>query len=80
VTAEELPPICDPATQTAQTDEAAYPTIRELEVAHLMGTQGIVSSICPQHVADNATHDDPLYGYRPAMTAIVDRVKGGIGP
>ncbi len=64
----------------AQTGVAAYPTIRELLLAKLMGTQGVVSSICPQHGADNAAGDDPLYGYRPAMTAIIDRVKAGIGP
>ncbi|MGO9838220.1 MAG: hypothetical protein ACLP1X_28910 [Polyangiaceae bacterium] len=80
VTADELPPICDPTTQTTQTGVAAYPTIRELLLAKLMGTQGVVSSICPQHGADNAAGDDPLYGYRPAMTAIIDRVKAGIGP
>jgi hypothetical protein len=80
VTADQLPPICDPATQTTQTGVAAYPTIRELLLAKLMGTQGVVSSICPQHGADNAAGDDPLYGYRPAMTAIIDRVKAGIGP
>ena len=79
VTADEVPPICDPTTQTTQTGVAAYPTIRELLVAKLMGTQGVVSSICPQHVADNASGDDPLYGYRPAMTAIIDHVKAGIG-
>jgi hypothetical protein len=78
VTADELPPICDPTTQTTQTGAKAYPTIRELELAHLMGTQGIVSSICPQHVADNSTQDDPLYGYRPAVAVIIDRLKNGL--
>ena len=80
VTADQLPPICDPTTQTTQTGVPAYPTIRELLLGKLMGTQGVVSSICPQHPADNAAGDDPLYGYRPAMTAIIDRVKAGIGP
>ncbi len=76
VTAAELPPICDTATQSNQIGAKAYPTIRELELAHLMGTQGIVSSICPIHVADESdAGDDPLYGYRPAMTAIIDHLK-----
>jgi hypothetical protein len=75
VTAEELPPVCDPMTQTLQVAAKAYPTVRELLLAHKMGSQGIVSSICPIHVADNATSDDPLYGYRPAVEGIVDRLK-----
>ena len=75
VSAEQLPPICDQTTQTTQTGAKAYPTIRELELARIMGTQGIVSSICPIHGADNAAHDDPLYGYRPAVAVIVDRLK-----
>jgi hypothetical protein len=79
VTAQELPPICDRTTPTMQTGAKAYPTIRELLLAKLLGTQGVVSSICPIHVADNATHDDPLYGYRPALEVIVNRMKCSIG-
>jgi hypothetical protein len=76
VTADELPPICDEATQSTQTGAKAYPTIRELELAHLMGTQGIVSSICPIHVKDESdAGDDPLFGYRPAVAVIIDRLK-----
>jgi hypothetical protein len=44
----------------------------------MMGTQGIVSSICPVDVVDNAAGNDPLYGYRPAVSAIVDRLKGAL--
>jgi len=75
VSAAQLPPICDQTTQTLQIGAKAYPTVRELELAHLMGTQGIVSSICPINVADNATGDDPLYGYRPAVAMLIDRLK-----
>jgi hypothetical protein len=78
VSAQQLPPICDQTTQTTQTGAKAYPTIRELQLAHLMGTQGIVSSICPIHGADNAAHTDPLYGYRPAVAVIVDRLKNAL--
>jgi hypothetical protein len=78
VTAMELPPICDQTTQTTQTGAKAYPTIRELLLAHKMGNQGIVSSICPIDVADNATGDDPNYGYRPAVAVIVDRLKDAL--
>jgi hypothetical protein len=52
----------------------AYPGIRELEVARALGDRSVVSSICPIHTADNAQKDDPLYGYRPAMQALVDRL------
>ncbi|MGO9835943.1 MAG: hypothetical protein ACLP1X_17200 [Polyangiaceae bacterium] len=75
VSPAQLPPICDQTTITNQVGAKAYPTIRELELAHLMGNQGIVSSICPIDVADNAAGDDPLYGYRPAVAVIIDRLK-----
>jgi hypothetical protein len=74
VSAAQLPPICDPNTITRQTGAKAYPTIRELLLAKLMGTNGIVSSICPQHAAEMGA-GDPLYGYRPAVAVIVDRLK-----
>jgi hypothetical protein len=72
--ADAVPSNCD-ATNPLQQDYAkAYPTIRELLLAKMMGEQGIVSSMCPIHVTDNAAGDDPLYGYRPAVTSIVDRM------
>jgi hypothetical protein len=43
-----------------------------------MGTQGIVSSICPQHVAPAngmTTTTDPLFGYNPAVAVIIDKLK-----
>jgi hypothetical protein len=49
-------------------------------IAHAMsqenaqnGGQGIVSSLCPIHVTEQ-TPGDPLYGYRPAVDAIVRRI------
>ena len=42
------------------------------------GGQGIVSSLCPIHVTEQGT-GDPLYGYRPAVNAIVDRLKTALG-
>ncbi len=77
VNAMELPPICDQTTITKQTGAKAYPTIRELLLAKKMGTQGIVSSICPEHVAEMGA-GDPLYGYRPAVAVIVDRLKDAL--
>jgi hypothetical protein len=55
----------------------AYPSVREMEIAHAMGTQGIVSSLCPIHpTATGST--DPLYGYRPAVNAIVNHLKDAL--
>jgi hypothetical protein len=72
--ADAVPPDCDPSNPLQQDYAHAYPTIRELEVGMAMGPQGIVSSICPIDVQDNAAGNDPLYGYRPAVSAIVDRM------
>jgi hypothetical protein len=81
-TPEEVSPLCSLSSAThdytLQTYAKAYPTVRELTLAAMMGDQGIVSSLCPIHTTDNATNDDPLYGYRPAVNAIVDRLKSAL--
>jgi hypothetical protein len=64
---------------TTQINGKAYPALAELEVAHAMatqpsGVQSIVSSLCPIHTLPSSA-TDPVYGYRPAMNAIVDRLK-----
>ena len=66
--------LCDPSNPTQQIAAKAYPTFRELYLAKLMGAQGVVSSLCPIHVTEQGA-GDPLYGYRPAMAAIIDRLK-----
>jgi hypothetical protein len=87
---EQVPPLCAKTSTdgkitssvgdyTVQVAAKAYPTIRELTLANMMGGQGIVSSLCPIHTNDNTTGDDPLYGYRPAVNAIVNRLKGALG-
>jgi len=43
-----------------------------------MGAQGIVSSLCPIDVTPQGAND-PLYGYRPAMGAIVGRLATQLG-
>ena len=79
LTGGQVPPLCNPSNQTQQVAAKAYPTIRELLLAKLMGNQGIVSSLCPIHVTDmSGDNTDPLYGYRPAITAIVDRLKNAL--
>jgi hypothetical protein len=73
---DQLSPVCDPNTPTTQVAAKAYPTVRELMVAKGLGDHGIVASICPVDVVDNASQDDPLYGYRPAVMGLVGQLKG----
>jgi len=71
------PPVCDPNDPTLQIDAKAYPTIRELVVARELGTRATVSSLCPIHITEE-TPNDPLYGYRPAITGIIDAFRKGL--
>jgi hypothetical protein len=58
---------------TTQVAAKAYPGGRELAVLRSVGEVAVVASICAKEMADvNA----PDYGYRPAMQAVVDRVRG----
>jgi hypothetical protein len=75
LTPDELSPVCDPANPNSQLYAKAYPTERELLLAKLLGPQGLVASICPVDVTDSATGDDPLYGYRPAISNLVSRMQ-----
>lgn len=54
----------------------AYPGIRQLEVLRDFGENSIVASICARNVDDAA---QPDFGYRPAITALVDRLKEKLG-
>jgi hypothetical protein len=72
--ADHVPSVCDAQNPLQQDYAKAYPTIRELLLAQKLGTQGIVSSMCPIDLTDNASGNDPLYGYRPAVSAIVNRL------
>ncbi len=80
--------LCDPTTSTNQIFAKAYPSVREMIIAKAMSNevvngapsnQGIVSSLCPikldvgQSVA--AAQADPLFGYNPAVNAIISRLK-----
>jgi hypothetical protein len=48
-------------------------------VARKLGEQAIVASICPLKSDDASKNNgDPLYGYRPAVKAIVDRLKNAL--
>jgi hypothetical protein len=64
-----------------QISAKAYPSLREMEIARAMansptGVQGIVSSLCPIHTSyANEDKTDPLFGYRPAMSSIVNGLR-----
>jgi hypothetical protein len=77
----EVPAVCNDANPRMQDSAKAYPTIRELELARLLGKvtgahEGIISSLCPIHTKDVSADQtsDPLYGYRPAMNAIASQL------
>jgi hypothetical protein len=70
-------PVCDENRPKVQVRAKAYPTVRELLVARALGERGIVGSLCPIHTTPQ-TPDDPLYGYRPAMQALIDRLRVGL--
>lgn len=68
-----------PSSATADTTQynaKAYPGLRELAVLRGMGEQGIFASICPAEVNNTGS---PIYGYRPAVNTIVDRLKVQLG-
>ncbi|HEX3597957.1 MAG TPA: hypothetical protein VHU80_22765, partial [Polyangiaceae bacterium] len=71
-------PLCqDPQgsySQPTQYYAKAYPGLRELQVLKDFGKNSIVASICARNV-DTMAQD---YGYRPAVDAIVDRLKGAL--
>jgi hypothetical protein len=75
LTSAETSPVCDATTVTQQDYAKAYPTIRELLLAEKLGPQGIAASICPIDTTDNATDDDPTYGYRPAVAQMIRHFK-----
>ncbi len=71
-----LPPLCAPNPSdgnrpTLQVRGKAYPGTRHLTVAKDLGTQGVVASLCPRSL-DPGRLD---YGYRPAVRALVDRLR-----
>jgi hypothetical protein len=75
-TDEEGNPLCqapDGSFGTTQYFAKAYPGLRQLDVLHGVGESAVVASICAKETVDS---ESPDYGYRPAMQAIVDKLKG----
>jgi hypothetical protein len=73
-------PLCqiNPGTMkpTDQVKAKAYPGLRELRVLKDIGSQGIVGSVCPAQLTKPGDTD---FGYRPAIGAIIDRLKLALG-
>lgn len=76
-------PLCEPqdatdptSPRTKQVRAKGYPGIRQLSLVKALGTQGIVGSICPAQLDDRNSSD---FGYRPAVGAIIDRLKLALG-
>jgi hypothetical protein len=69
-------PLCEPTADgvgKVQTRAKAYPGQRHLAVLKgIPASQSIVASICAENTTDTSAAD---YGYRPAVSAIVDRLK-----
>jgi len=75
----ENSPLCQGgASINTQMFAKAYPGTRELRVLQGLGDNAIVASICPKVIvaADpEKPSADPNYGYNPAVSAIVERLK-----
>lgn len=76
-------PLCQPDPNnmnqpTLQVRAKAYPGLRELSVLRDLGSQGIVGSICPAQLFDQSDAATD-FGYRPTVSAIVERVKERLG-
>jgi hypothetical protein len=62
--------------KTKQIRAKGYPGTRELSTIYSVGANGIVGSVCPAQLTDKTQSD---YGYRPAIGAIIDRLKTALG-
>jgi hypothetical protein len=76
--ADNNKPLCDQGVdgRSLQVNAKAYPGLRELQLVKALGPQGIVGSVCPAQIEAAEASD---YGYRPAVGAIVDRLKTALG-
>jgi hypothetical protein len=84
--------LCSPTTPTTQLYGKAYPSVREMVIAHAMSTevingavsdQGVVSSLCPINVDIGMSlaqaQADPLFGYNPAIDSLVEHARASLG-
>jgi len=75
-------PLCQDAAgaySKTQLYGKAYPGVRELGVLQGMGEQAIVASVCPANMVEATEDDTEDFGYRPAIGALIERLKGKLG-
>ncbi len=76
---EKNSPLCDyptPNQDGTQVYAKAYPSVRELEVLRGLASTGLTASICPKYaVAGEVGPLDERYGYNPAMSSLVNRLR-----
>jgi hypothetical protein len=73
-------PLCQGANNmysNVQARAKAYPGIRQLQVLQGLGDQAIVASICSPNTTSTVAVD---YGYRPAVRALLDRLRTPLRP
>ncbi len=69
-------PLCQGgATINTQTSAKAYPGTRELQVLKDLGDAAITTSICPKVTASANPSADANYGYNPAVSVILQRLR-----
>jgi hypothetical protein len=77
-------PLCSypaPDMDGTQLFGKAYPSLRELEVLRGLGDQAVVASVCPKKaMPDGPPASDPDYGYNPAITALLEALRGAAVP
>ena len=71
-------PLCDATEKTKQLRAKAYPGIRPLQLARMLGDNAVASSICPR--APEPSSGDPIVAYRPAMEELGDRMARSLLP
>lgn len=75
-------PLCQSASgeyTTTQVAGKAFPGLRELEVLKGLQKQAIVASVCPANMDEATEEDAEDFGYRPAIGALIDLLKGKLG-
>ena len=73
-----FPPLCDAASPNTQVRAKAYPGIRPLQLARLLGDNAVASSICPPN--PDAPAPGPNVAYRGAMNQLGDRMARSLLP
>ena len=71
-------PVCqrlDGSYSNIQWAAKAYPAVRQLQVLKGIGDNAIAASICARNTVDADRSD---FGYRPALKALVDRLRVGL--